>query len=121
MAKVMMETSVSIAANATNDNVLTGQRFERAPNDSLATFFSTGSAIGLTEEYNIGGRSASPSMPVNIQNRSPVVPDDLRIADVESYEGELIQVTVVNTTGGALTHRLRVELEDAEELFEEDI
>lgn len=111
--KVAMEVETSIGANATNENVLTGQRFERAPFDCLITLLSTGSAAGLREELNVGGRSATPRMIVNTQNRSPVVPDDVRIAEVECYQGELIQLTVANTTGGALTHRARVELEEA--------
>ena len=111
--KVAMEVETSVAANATNENVLSGQRFERAPFDCLVTLLSTGSAAGLREELNVGGRSATPRMPVNTNNRSPIVPDDLRIAEVECYAGELVQLTVANTTGGALTHRARVELEEA--------
>lgn len=114
MAKQLMEVESSVAANATTENVLTGQRFERAPYDGFATFYSTGSAAGLREEFNIGGRSVSGRLVVNTQNRSPVVPDDVRVVEVEMYQGELIQVTVANTTAGALTHRLRVELEQGE-------
>ena len=106
-----MEVENSIAANATNENVLSGQRFERAPYNCWVTFYSTGSAAGLREEVNIGGRSVSPRMIVNTQNRSPVVPDDLRAHNIPADKGELIQVTVANTTAGALTHRLRVELQ----------
>lgn len=111
MAQVM-ETETSIAANATNDNVLTGQRFERAPFPAMATFYSTGSAAGLREEINVGGRSVSGRLIVNTQNRSPVIPDDLRVDGVMVGAGELIQVTVSNSTAGALTHRMRVELEE---------
>lgn len=107
----VMEVETSVAANATEENVLSGQRFERAPFDGFMRIYSSGSAAGLREEFNVGGRSVSPRMIVNTQNRSPVVPDDLRIDEVPVYAGELIQVTVANTTAGALTHRLRVELE----------
>lgn len=111
---VTMETSTSIAANATTDNVFTGQRFERAPFDGLLTLLVTGSATGLEYELNVGGRSVTPRIPANVQNRSPVVPDDLVVAEVEVFEGELIQVTGVNTTGGALTLRARALLEALE-------
>lgn len=109
--KVFDEVSTSVGANATTQNVLAGRRFERAPFNGYATFYSTGSAAGLEEEFNIGGQSVSARVPVNAQNRSPVVPDDVRIMEVPVYQGQLIQCTVANTTAGALTHRLRVEIE----------
>ena len=115
MGKLVMEIESSIGANATTDNVLTGQRFERSPINGWINLFSTGSAAGLREELNVGGRAASGGrMPVNSQNRSPVVPDDLRIDEVAVYQGELIQLTVANTTAGALTYRARLEIQEAE-------
>lgn len=112
MAKQVMEVETSVAASATTENVLSGQRFERMPFDGYITFYSTGSAAGLREELNVGGRSVSGRLIVNAQNRSPVVPDDLRVSQVEGYTGELIQLTVSNTTAGALTHRARLEIEE---------
>jgi hypothetical protein len=111
--KVMDEVSNSVGANATNNNVLSSRRFERAPFTGLMTVYSTGSAAGLEEEINVGGVSVTPRAVVNAQNRSPVAPDDLRIADVPVFQGQLIQITVANTTAGALTHRLRIEIEQA--------
>lgn len=111
--KIVDEVSTAVAANATNQNVLSGRRFERAPFTGLLSIFSTGSAAGLEEEFNIAGNSVSQRIPVNAQNRSPVMPDDLRIADVPVYQGQLIQIAVSNTTAGALTHRVRIEIEQA--------
>ena len=110
----VMEIEVSVAANDTEENVLQGQRFERMPFDGFVSLLSSGSAAGLRHELNVGGESASPRMPVNAQNRSPVAPDDLIIADVEALQGELLQLTVANTTAGALTYRARVLIEMAE-------
>lgn len=111
--KVMDEVSNSIAANGTTQNILSGRRYERAPFTGLATFYSTGSAAGLEEEINIGGVSVTPRTQVNSNNRSPLVPDDYRVGDVPVFQGQLIQITVANTTAGALTHRLRMEIEQA--------
>ena len=104
-------------ANATTQNVFTGRRFERAPFSGFLTLYSTGSAAGLECELNIGGRSVSPRVPINTQNRQPVVPDDLLISGAEVYQGELIQVTQVNTTAGSLTGRYRMELDQADESY----
>ena len=113
MGAQVMTVQTSIAANATNDNVFTGRRFERATEDCFLSLYTTGSAAGLQQELNIGGRSISPRDVVNTQNRVPVVPDDLIVSDVEVYKGDLIQLTVSNTTGGALTHNARIVLEPA--------
>jgi len=114
MSKVVMQSNLSVAANTTVPNVLTGMRYERSPFPAIGALYVAGSAAGLTAELNVGGRSVSPPTVVNAQNRLPVVPDDVLIPEFEADQGELIQLTVVNTTGGALTINFRVELEEAE-------
>lgn len=113
---VVMQNSISIAANSTNENVLTGQRYERAPIDAMGALYCAGSALGLTAELNVGGSSITPPTAVNAQNRLPVVPDDSLVEDWPSPEGELIQLRVVNTTAGALTFFWRVELDEDESI-----
>ena len=113
--KVKMEVSTAVGANATNDNVFTGKRFERAPFSGFLRMLAAGSAVGLQHELNVGGRSVFPRDPVSAANRTPIVPDDLTIDGVEVYQGELIQVTVANTTAGALTYNARLELEEGQE------
>lgn len=109
-----MQGSNSIAANTTNANVLTGQKYERPPGDALGSLYITGSAAGLEASLNVGGQAVTDTITVNTQNRLPVVPDDLMIDDWEAGEGSLIQLSVTNTTGGALTVNWRVELMEAE-------
>lgn len=114
MARVAMQSSNSIGANSTTENVLSGQRFERCPySAAMGGLYVTGSATGLTAELNVGGRSITPPTSVNTQNRFPVVPDDSLIEEWEAYAGELLQLRAVNTTGGALTMFWRVELVEA--------
>lgn len=106
-----MEVESAVAANATTENVYQGQRFERMPFNGKLTILHTGSAAGLRAEYNVGGRSVTPRLPVNLQNRQPIPPDDTVVEDVYAFAGELIQATVANTTAGALTFRGRVLIE----------
>ena len=113
MAKIVDQVEQVTAANATTQNVLVGRRFERAPFDGFLTVYVTGSAAGLQVELNVGGRSINERMPINIQNRLPVVPDDYLVGDIEVYKGDLIQCTQANTTAGALTGRYRFDLEQA--------
>jgi hypothetical protein len=114
--KVGDTVAANVPANDTVQNVFQGRRFERAPTSGFLSLYCTGSAAGLELELNIGGRSITARQPINAQNRIPVVPDDFLIGEVEAYQGELIQVTVGNTTGGALTARVRMELEEAQEV-----
>ena len=109
--KVAMQQSISIAANSTNNNVIAQQRYERPPFNAIGSLYATGSAAGLTAELNVAGNSITPPVTVNAQNRIPVVPDDLLLEGFEVPADSLLQLTVVNTTGGALTFFWKIELE----------
>jgi len=108
----VMQGSTSIAANSVNDNVLTGQRFERAPWPCIGRLYVNGSAAGLKAELNVNGQSITPPVTCNIQNRVPVVPDDSLVDSFEVLPNGLIQLTITNTTGGALTAYWRVEIQE---------
>lgn len=111
---VVDQVETPVGANATVQNAFSGRRFERAPWPAFLKLYATGSAAGLEAELNVGSRSVTPRVPLNTQNRQPVVPDDVLVSEVEVDQGELIQLSVVNTTAGALTGRFRMELEEAE-------
>jgi len=115
--KVVMQGSNSIAANSTNNNVLTGEKYERSPGNAVGVCYITGSATGLQAALNVGGLAVSDTITCNTQNRSPVVPDDLLIDQWRAGEGKLIQLTVENTTGGALTVQWRIELQEEEDFM----
>lgn len=110
--KVLMQGSVSIAANSTNNNILQGQRYERSPFPAVGTLYVNGSAAGLVGELNVGGASVSGPVTCNASNRVPVIPDDLLVTDWEAVPNALIQVSITNTTGGALTAYWKVELQE---------
>lgn len=101
----------SIAANSTTANVVTGQRYERAPFPyQIGQLFATGSAAGLSAELNVGGVSVTPPVVINTGNRVPVVPDDLVLENFEAGGGQLIQLTATNSTGGALDFYWKITL-----------
>lgn len=112
---VTMQGLTAVAANATVQNVLSGQRYERSPfSAGVGNLYCCGSAAGLTAELNVGGTSITPPTNVNTQNRYPIVPDDILVGTWEVLEGRLVQVTVVNTTAGALSFFWRVDIEEAD-------
>jgi len=110
--KVCMQGQTSVAANSATDNVLTGQRYERAPWPCLGALYVNGSAAGLRAELNVGGVSVTPPVVCNTQNRSPVVPDDVLIDSWEVMPQALLQLSITNTTAGALTAFWRVDLQE---------
>lgn len=113
--KVLMMYNVSVPANSTIQNVVAGNRYERVPFQAVVgTMMCTGSAAGLICELNVGGQSVSSPIEVNANNRVPLVPDDLACHGWEALQGQLIQISVTNTTAGALTFRWKIELEEAQ-------
>lgn len=98
----VIQNSVSVAANATNDNVLSGSQFEFLPFDAHLNFGLVGSATGLVADVYSGTDTLAEGMALSTQNRFPVFPDDFPLEDVAAA-GERLKVRIRNTTGGALT------------------
>ena len=109
-APVQLVAEVSIAANATNDNVMRDQQYQTAPFDCYLTLRDTGSATGLRRSLLISGRSIVDRGFVNTNNRVPIVPDDLITSNVPVRAGQQITLPVFNTTAGALTFRAIIDL-----------
>jgi len=110
---VVMQKSVSVPANSTVVNVLSDEKYNRSPINAVGSIYNTGSAVGLRATINVGGFSVSDTVDVGAANRVPVVPDDVLNASWNAPKGQLIQLQVENTTGGALTYFWRVELAKA--------
>ncbi len=98
----VIQNTVVVAANATNDNVLAGSQFEFLPYDALLEFGLNGSAAGLVADVYSGQDTVAEAYALNTQNRYPVYPDDYPLNDVAAA-GERIKARVRNTTGGNLT------------------
>jgi len=116
MAKSAINISQSIEGNSTV-NVLAGSRFENVPRTGFLLLAQTGSASGLESEMFVGTRNALENSPVGAQNRTPILPDDIVVDEVDAFAGEKIQLRVTNTTGAALTFQARLQLDDNVEAF----
>ena len=110
LAPVQLVAEISIAANATNDNVMRDQQYQTAPFDGYLTLRDTGSATGLRRSLLISGRSIVDRGFVNTNNRVPIVPDDLVTTNIPIRAGQQITLPVSNTTGGALTFRAIIDI-----------
>jgi hypothetical protein len=102
-----MQDSVSVAGNAVSPNVLAGQLFEFLQQGALVTVSVAGSAIGLRTTY-ICGVPMINDQAVNLQNRFPLIPDDVMLSG--QVPGGRQILTFRNTTGGALTAFWRIDV-----------
>lgn len=102
-----MQDSIAVAANAVSANVLAGQLFEFVEPGSNVTVSVTGSATGLRTSF-ICGMPLINDQAINLQNRFPLVPDD--IIHSGNVMGGRMVLTFRNGTAGALTAFWRIDL-----------
>jgi len=106
----VIHTETSIAANATNPNLLTGSAFEFPQRHSKIDLGLVASATGCTARIQFGAQVIAESLAIPVwtsTSRGPIVPDDLQVRDV-AIGGSRLVVAVTNTTGAAITVRALV-------------
>ncbi|MGH7177137.1 MAG: hypothetical protein ACREJC_07150 [Tepidisphaeraceae bacterium] len=92
---------LSVAANATNDNVLANSQFEYLPYNARLDFGFCGSAAGLQADVYSGQDIVCESFALNANNRIPISPDDFTLRDIAAA-GDRLKARIKNTTAGAL-------------------
>lgn len=97
-----IQGSVSVAANATNENVISGSQWEIVPYNARIDFGFCGSATGLLCDVYSGADLVCESFALNANNRIPIQPDDFTLRDIAAVNDRL-KVKLRNTTAGALT------------------
>lgn len=102
MATKVIQISTSIAANATDPNVLVGNQFEFLDADSLVDFGFAIAATGLEVTVFAGDRTMGRSLIPIIKATSPVFPDDFMLLEVPVLMGERLIIEVRNTTGAPI-------------------
>jgi len=106
---VMTDTQ-SIAANTTIANVIAGKTHEFVTEPSIVTLSATGSAVGLYATLIVGDEIVIEDQAIPLTNRFPVVPDDT-LGQGGGLPSDRIVVKMRNSTGGALTSWVRVDVE----------
>jgi len=104
-----MQNSLSVAANAVSANVLAGELFEFLPGQAQVILSCCGAAIGLNVTFLAGGVTLINDQAINLQNRFPIIPDDI-ITQETIPGGARLLLTFRNTTGGALVAFWRVDI-----------
>lgn len=104
-----MQGSVSVAANAVSPNVLAGEQFEFIPQNAQLTFSTTGSVTGLRTSLLVGGVTLINDQAIGLQNRFPIIPDDVLSQEVVPGGARLL-ATFRNTTAGAIVAFFRFDI-----------
>jgi hypothetical protein len=104
-----MQNSISVAANAVSTNQLAGEQYEFLPANAQVVLSCTGSATGLRVSLLAGGVSLIDDQAIGLQNRFPLIPDDIITQEVIPAGARLI-LKFRNTTAGALTAFWRVDV-----------
>lgn len=102
-------TELSIAANATNANIITGSAYEFSRGAGVMSLGLTQSATGLVANVQAGAEIVAEAFNVPIATRYPIIPDEMYFAAALS-PGDRIVERVQNTTAGALTIRAVTQL-----------
>jgi len=104
----MMQDSISVPANSVSGNVLSGQLYEFVRSGQAVRLSGTGSATGLRVSLLIGMAIIN-DQALNLQNRFPLIPDDVIHTGRAPVGGRMV-LTFRNTTAGALTAFWRIDL-----------
>lgn len=102
----IIKNSVSIAAGASNLNVLSGSAFEFVKDASKVYIGLLASATGLLAGVSSGSdillEDGSLVDIVRVANQGPIWPDDYLLEDV-AMPMDRLKISVRNPTGGAVT------------------
>jgi hypothetical protein len=93
--------ATSVAAGATNNNVLSGENVQFVERPSRVTLLGTAEAAGESRfQFKIGAREVLAESPVSRQARHPIKPDDVILSDI-GMPGEQLTLKIRNTGAGA--------------------
>jgi len=108
----MMTDTQSVGGNAVVQNAVAGKSQEFIKEPSVVSLSATGSAIGLFMTFIVGEEVIIEDQAIPLTNRFPIVPDDT-LASGGGFPGDRVIVKIRNSTGGALTSWVRVDVEPA--------
>lgn len=106
MPMIMVEQS--IAAGATNNNLVSGSAFEFARQRQVVSLGLVQSATGMFGTIQAGSDVIAEEFSLPILTTYPIIPDNMYFTDVMEA-GDRLVLRVRNPTAGALTARAVVQ------------
>ena len=108
----VIQREITMTANETRENLLSGSAFEFAPGPSLVSIGVTAAATGLQITVQAGGNSVVEESPPLIKTAFPSLEDDMYY-NFGALQGDRIVVRCRNTTGGNVVVRVLVQVQEA--------
>lgn len=105
----VIQREISVAANSTNDNALSGSAFEFLRRNAVISAGVTAAATGIVFNINSGADVVVEESDAVIATRFPIIPDEMYYNDV-GVQGDRLVIRLRNTTGGALVVRVLVQI-----------
>ena len=105
----VIQKEISVAANAVEDNIISGSSFEFLRSNAIVSIGLTGSATGLVANIQSGADIILEESPLLVKASMPIIPDDMYYNDA-GIQGDRLVIRVRNTTAGALTVRAVVQI-----------
>jgi len=104
MPQTVTQSAVSVAANATSAEQLSGTLLETAPGNGAARLFAKISATGLNVTHSAGGALVIDDQPVPFTGTAGTIArNENMIIEYGVTGGSRLQLRFRNTTAGALT------------------
>lgn len=104
---MIIQREVSIAAGASNANLVQGSAFELPRRPVLVSIGVTAAATGTFFTITTGNQILVEESPPVVQTRFPLQPDEMYYNDI-MLPGDRLVISCRNPTGGAVIHRVLV-------------
>lgn len=99
-----IQKEVSVAANSSNDNLLSGSAFEFARARQVVSIGVTAAATGVFIFISSGADLILEESAAYIKTQFPIIPDEMFYNDVQEA-GDRLVIRARNSTGGAIVVR----------------
>lgn len=107
----VIQKETSIAAGASNDNLLSGSAFEYLRAPAIVSFACVASATGGFITIQAGPTIVLEESPPTVKTAMPTVPDDF-LYQAAGAPGDRLVIRARNPTGGAVIFRAVVQVTD---------
>lgn len=112
MQPIVIQDSISIAANSVNNNLIASNNsliaLRRLPFQAKITLAVTQGATGITFDLDIGASNVVATSNARVTGSQPTIPLDIVNSQAYGEEGDLLTLKAANTTAGAITVRYMI-------------
>jgi len=105
----VMQFETSVAAGASNSNVVSGSAFEFARQRQVVSIACVAAATGTFVTIQSGSDVILEESPPMVLTTMPIIPDHFYYNDVMEA-GDRLKIAIRNPTGGAVVHRTIVQV-----------